>query len=250
MISLALIFGGLSLSAEEPQENAKQEQTAEDAKTEPQEGEKAPEGRKPVQLEKVTVIIEGEDVLQQEGIQEWAGKASRLVTEWYPKIDKLLESDGYEPPKEVTITFRKMDGVAYSTGTSIVISADWIKRQPGDFGMVAHELVHVIQSYPRRTGPGWVTEGIADYIRHAHYEPQVPLRNINLDRASYTDAYQTTAGFFIWIEKNYDKDFVKKLNVTMRDRSYSNDIFEQLNGKSLDDLWKEYIETLRKARQR
>jgi hypothetical protein len=197
------------------------------------------------QLEKVTVIIEGES-LQQEGIHEWAGKAGKLVTEWYPKIDLLLQSDNYIPPKEVTIIFRKMDGVGYTSGNKINISANWIRLQPHDFGMVAHELVHVIQSYPRHTGPGWITEGIADYIRHAHYEPQVKLPRINPDRASYRDAYKTTAGFFIWIEKQYNKEFVKKLNIAMRENTYKDDIFQNLTGKPLDDLWKEYTDTFRK----
>jgi hypothetical protein len=203
------------------------------------------EQRPPAQLEKVTVIIEGE-VLRQEGIHEWAGKASQLVTEWFPKTDVLLQSDGHVPPKEVTLIFRKMDGVAYTTGNAIHISADWIRRQPNDFGMVAHELVHVIQSYPRRTGPGWVTEGIADYIRHAHYEPEVKLPRINPDRASYRDAYKTTAGFFIWVEKNYNQELVKKLNAAMREHTYKDEIFQDLTGKPLDDLWKEYAETFRK----
>lgn len=199
----------------------------------------------PASLEKVTIIIEG-NVLQQEGIHEWAGKAGKLVTEWYPKMDVLLQSDGFIPPKEVTLIFRKMDGVAYTAGNVIHISADWIRRQPDDFGMVAHELVHIIQSYPRHTGPGWITEGIADYIRHAHYEPNVKLPRINPDRASYRDAYKTTAGFFIWIEKNYNKEFVKKLNVAMRERTYKDNIFQDLTGKTLDDLWKEYADTFRK----
>ncbi|MCL2349776.1 MAG: basic secretory family protein [Planctomycetaceae bacterium] len=200
-------------------------------------------------LEKVTVEIRP-DVAEQEGIADWAEKARQLVVEWYPKMDRLLESDGFVPPKEVTLVFEKMDGVAGTAGNVIHISADWIKKQPDDFGMVAHELVHVIQSYPRRTGPGWVTEGIADYIRHAHYEPDAPMPRINPDRASYRDAYKTTAGFFIWIEKNYDKDFVKKLNVSMRDRTYQDDIFEKSTGKKLDDLWKEYADTFRKTPQR
>ncbi|MDR1385366.1 MAG: basic secretory family protein [Planctomycetaceae bacterium] len=253
-----LIYCGLSCgissaltSADEPQKaehNAvvHEDQQSPEQKPSDQSPEKT-EKRLPAQLAKVTVVIEGE-VLQQAGIHEWAGKASKLVTEWYPKMDVLLQSDGYVPPKEITIIFRKMDGVAYTAGNAINISADWIHRQPGDFGMVAHELVHVIQSYPRHTGPGWVTEGIADYIRHAHYEPDVKLPRINPDRASYRDAYKTTAGFFIWIETTYgkEKEFVKKLNAAMRERTYKDEIFQELTGKSLDDLWKEYADTFRK----
>ncbi|MDR1491216.1 MAG: basic secretory family protein [Planctomycetaceae bacterium] len=246
------LFCGLSstlTSADEPQ---KQEQNAviqEEQKLSEQnsadKSQEKTEKRPPAQLEKIAVIIEGE-ILQQEGIHEWAGKASKLVTEWYPKIDAALQSDDYAPPKEVSIIFRKMDGVAYAAGNAINISADWIRRQPNDFGMVAHELTHIIQSYPRNAGPGWITEGIADYIRHAHYEPDVKLPRIDPDRASYRDAYKTTAGFFIWIEKKYDKEFVKKLNAAMRNRTYKDEIFQKLTEKPLDDLWKEYADTFRK----
>ena len=37
-------------------------------------------------------------------------------------------------------------------------------EHPEDTGMVIHELTHIIQNYPS-PDPGWVTEGIADYIR-------------------------------------------------------------------------------------
>ena len=254
MVCLALVWSGTQLQADDeptiPIPQTEEKLTDDTQTVDANADEKQPEGRKAVELEKVTVVIEGSDILGQEGIHEWAGKAGKLVVDYYPIFDKLLESDGYEPPNEVTIVFRKMDGVAFSTGTSIVISADWIKRMPDDFGMVAHELVHIIQSYPRRTGPGWITEGIADYIRHAHYEPEVPLPRINPDRAKYTDSYKTTAGFFIWIEKNYDAEFVKKLNIAMRERTYSDDIFEKHSGKSLDDLWNEYADTFRRNRER
>jgi hypothetical protein len=213
-----------------------------------EEGEKKPEARAPVHLEKVTIILEGEEVLKQEGIHEWAGKAARIVTEYYPKFDKLLESEGFIPPKEMSIVFRKMEGVAFASGNQIVISADWIRRQPGDFGMVAHELVHVIQNYSGRgqgRAPGWVTEGIADYVRHAHFEPDVLMRPVNPSRIRYTDQYQITAGFFMWIEHVYDKEFVTKLNRHARQRTYSDDLFEKYNGKPLDDLWAEYIKFLR-----
>ena len=209
-----------------------------------------PAERKPVQLVRVTVQFEGEEVLQQEGIHEWAGKASRLVTEYYPKFDKLLEADG-TPPQEITLIFRKKEGITFSNGTSlstgpfIVIPADEIKRTPEVFGKVMHELARIIQGYSRRTEPVWITEGIADYIRYAHYEPDVPLPPIDTDSVSYTDSSKTAAGFFIWVEKNYDKEFVKKLNVAMRNRTYSDALFEEYTGKSLDALWKAYIETFR-----
>ena len=230
--------------------NLNAQETTQTAETTKVEEETASEGKKsersPVYLDKITVILEGEEVLKQEGINVWGGKAAKIVTEYYPKFDKLLETENFTPPKELTIIFRKMDGVAFSTGTQIVISADWIRRQPGDFGMVAHELVHNIQRYPGGRGqggaPGWVTEGIADYIRHVYFEPEVPMRPINPDRDTYTSSYQITAAFFMYIVAYYDKDFITKLNMHARHRTYSDDVFEKYTGKKLDELHAEHIE--------
>jgi hypothetical protein len=221
---------------------------AEDAAVQTQEVEKS-EAREPVQLEKVTIVLEGEEVTKQEGIHEWTGKATQLVVEWYPLFDKLFETEGFVPGKEVTLVFRKMDGVAHASDTTITISADWIRRQPGDFGMVAHELIHVIQRYPGGRGPGgipfWAMEGIPDFARHAYYEPDVLMRPVNLERAKHTDAYQITGGFFMWIEHVYDKEFVSKLNRHARQRTWSDDVFEKYTGKDVETLWAEYIEFLR-----
>jgi len=207
------------------------------------------EERKPVQLEKVTIVFEGEEVLKQEGIHEWAGKAARLVAEYYPLFDKIFETEGFVPPTEITLLFRKMNGVAHASGSTITISADWVRRMPGDFGMVAHEMLHVIQRYPGGGGqggiPNWAMEGITDFARHAYYEPEVLMRPVNLETNKYTDSYQITGGFFMWIEHVYDKEFVKKLHQHARQRTWSNDVFEKYTGKSPEELWKEYVEFLR-----
>jgi hypothetical protein len=209
------------------------------------------EERAGVRLEKVSIVFEGDDVLQQEGIYLWAAKAAELTKEYYPILDKLLESDDFIPPNEITIVFRKMDGVAFASGNSIVISADWIRRNPGDFGMVAHEMVHVIQQYggggrgAQGRIPGWAMEGITDFARHAYYEPDVLMRPVNLERANYTDSYQITGGFFMWIEHVYDKEFVKKLNTHARLRTYSEDLYQKYTGKQVEVLWQEYVQFLR-----
>lgn len=178
------------------------------------------------------------------GIEDWAIKAANLCIEWHPKLTQYLATEGHTPPNRVRLEFKKMDGVAYSSGDGITISSDWVKNRPDDWGMVVHELVHVIQGY-RRGGPGWVTEGIADYIRHAQFEPDAPMRRFDPDRAKYTDAYQITASFFMWLEKNKCKDIVPKLNAAMRKGEYDDTIFEKECGARLDDLWKEYIESVK-----
>ena len=46
--------------------------------------------------------------------------------------------------------------------------AQWISDHPDDFGMVIHELIHVIQAYPAAGDkPGWLVEGIAAWCAHS-----------------------------------------------------------------------------------
>ena len=174
------------------------------------------------------------------GIEEWAKKAVELCVEWHPKLEKYLATDGFTPPRKFEIIFRKMEGVAFATQGMIVISSDWVTARPDDWGMVIHELVHIVQSY-RRGGPGWVTEGIADYIRHVQFEPEAPMRSFNPDRAKYTDAFQITAAFFMWLEENKCPGLVQQLNRHMRAGTYDDAFFVTACGADLDTLWAEYI---------
>src|SRR4051812_12037869 len=150
----------------------------------------------------------------------WGQQAKGLVEEWHPRIADLLRSDGFTPPGEITIVFKKdMRGVAYTRRATIVIAADWVRRHPDDRGMIAHELTHAIQGY-RRGGPSWLVEGIADYVRFSHYEPHTRV-TINPRRASYRDGYRTAAKFLAWVEKAHDRDIVRKLNASLRKGEYT-----------------------------
>lgn len=112
-------------------------------------------------------------------LRPWVDAALRPVCQkWYPRIVAMLPSEGYTAPRRFTVTFRKeMKGVAYTTGTRIVCAADWFgKNLKGEAaGAVVHEMVHVVQQYRQVKGgnrnPGWLVEGMADYIRWFKYEP-------------------------------------------------------------------------------
>jgi hypothetical protein len=146
----------------------------------------------------------------------------------------------------VTITFNHEPGIAATAGTHIVCSAKWFTDHPDDYGAVIHELCHVVQAYGDKKVPGWVTEGIADYVRWFKYEPANHRPHVNPQRAKYTDSYQTTAAFFDWIVRTKDPTFVQRLNTAARDGKYSDDLFQKYAHKPLNELWKEFIESLKK----
>ncbi len=176
----------------------------------------------------------------------WGKRAGELCAEWYPKITTLLASEGFVPPKQVRLVFHeKKEGVADTSGDTINIAANYVRHATNDFGMVIHELTHVVQSYGRGGNPGWLVEGVADYIRLTHYEPQARRPRIDPNRASYRDAYKTTAIFLEWTETTYDKQLVHKLNQAMREGVFNMELFKTNTGHSIDDLWKQFTDTLR-----
>lgn len=177
-------------------------------------------------------------------LKEWGDKAGTLCVEWFPKIAALLPSDGFTVPKEVTLCFDPdMKGVAHAAGGKITIAAKYVRAHPGDFGMVVHELTHVVQSYPGG-GPGWLVEGIADYIRIVRYEPAAPRPKLDPAKASYKDAYKTTAMFLEWVERQGHAGLVVKLNAALREGSYTDALWGQLTGKSVDEQWKAFVASL------
>jgi hypothetical protein len=185
----------------------------------------------------VRVVVDTSEVPE---VAEWGQQAKAVVETWYPKVSELLKSKDFTPPADVKIVFKKdMKGVAYASGKTITISADWIKKHPDDLGMVVHEMTHVVQSY-RRGGPSWLVEGIADYVRFIHYEPKTRIR-IDAKKASYRDSYRTSAKFLGWVEKTYDKDLVPKLNAALREGKYKETLFETYTKKTLDELWAAFI---------
>ena len=185
----------------------------------------------------VKVVVDTSEVPE---AAEWAKKAKALVEAWHPKVSELLKSDGFTPPNEVRIVFKKdMKGVAYASGKTITIASKWIEKHPEDLGMVVHELTHVVQAYPQG-GPSWLVEGIADYVRFMQYEPKTRIR-IDTKRASYRDSYRTSAKFLGWVEKTHDKDIIRKLNAALRKRMYKDELFETYTKKTLDQLWTAFL---------
>ena len=187
-------------------------------------------------------------------LTSWVDAKLRPVCQkWYPLIVEMLPSEGYTAPRRFTVTFRKeMKGVAYTTGTRVVCAADWFgKNLQGEAaGAVVHEMVHVVQQYGRVKGgnrnPGWLVEGMADYIRWFKYEPLSHRPRPNPERAKYTDSYRTTAAFLDYLAENVDKDLPKKLNAAMRDGKYSPELWKTETGKTVDELWEDYVKTLKK----
>lgn len=135
------------------------------------------------------------------------------------------------------------DGVA-ATGDDIVrFNPVWFHKHPGDIDVVTHEVMHIVQAYPNDSGPGWITEGIADYVRY-----RFGVDNEGADwrlpdyaaKQNFDNSYRVTARFFVWIERHYNKHFVQKLDAAMRSKKYTDEFCKRATGKTFAQLWKEY----------
>lgn len=180
--------------------------------------------------------------------QAWGEAAKKLAEAWFPRICELLATEDFKPPAEIKLVIKKEINVpAYASGGTITINGKWITQHPDDLGMVVHELTHVIQQYPNsRTKPGWLVEGIADYIRWWRYEPEYHAvrgrPRIDPEKSKYTDSYRTTGYWLAWAGKKYNQGLVPALDRAQRKREDPMPVFEKLTGKDADALWKEFIE--------
>ena len=191
-------------------------------------------------------------------LTEWARRdLTPVMKEWYPKIVAMLPSEGFEAPRNFSINFtNSYRGVAATSGNRIVGSPSWYRQNlKGEaIGSLVHELVHVVQQYRRARGegavrpPGWLVEGIPDYIRWFLYEPQThgaDIKPANADRAKYDGSYRVSGNFLNWVVGKYDKELIKELNAAMREGRFDPEIWTRRTGKPVEELAEEWKKSLK-----
>lgn len=198
-------------------------------------------------------------------LKEWAEqKLAPVLAEWYPKLVAMLPSEGFTPLKSFSVVIAPGRGVAATGRGRVTANSAWLKGQlKGEaIGALLHEEVHVVQQYGngRRNNPdfkptpGWVTEGIPDYIRWFLYEPQshgadaIFFRSRPNTVLNYDGLYRITANFLNYVVEHYakDKDLIKKLNAVSRQGNYTEDFWKEMTGKPLADLNDEWKAAIKK----
>lgn len=174
------------------------------------------------------------DVSVEEGIQ-------KIFVRVYPQLVNDFNTDAQ---RQVTINIdTTYTGVAYASNGQITISSAWLHKKPEDLDLVTHELMHLVQSYPNNAGPGWLTEGIADYVRYKYGVDNkradwslTPFNNSQ----NYKNSYRITARFLVWASQKYDQKLVYKLDNSLRQKKYNESLWKTYTKKDLDTLWIEY----------
>jgi len=178
-------------------------------------------------------------------MQEWAEKVAKVCERAYQWMGDDLQSPGFKPLTMVTMTLKSNhNGVAAAGGGRIAGSVAYFKRKPEDVGAMVHETVHVLQQYKGRGNPGWLVEGIADYIRFFKYEPG-NIGNLNVAKAKYNGSYRVTARFLAYVTDNYKKNLVLELNRAMREGRYKEEMWKDLTGKTVQELDEEWRASLK-----
>jgi hypothetical protein len=134
-------------------------------------------------------------------------------------------------------------GVAESWGDSVRFNPVYMLSRPADVDVVTHEVMHIVQEYGYSAGPGWLTEGIADYAR---YKYGVENAGANWALAaykqgqSYEGGYRIAARFLVWLDEKIKPGIVKSLNDSLYTHAFNDSTWAQMTGKSLQELWASY----------
>ncbi len=186
------------------------------------------------------------DVSDAPAAKDFAIAAKALAELWYPIITERLSPNRTLAPRIYTIIIKHLEqkGVPAFTrngnARTITFSADYIEKHPKDFGMVIHELTHVVENYnfTKSRNTFWLSEGTADYIRNFEYEPE-SRRDIKPGK-SFLDGYRTAAAFLNWVAHTYDARAIEKLNTSLQADAYTDKMLEEMSGMPLDRLWSEF----------
>jgi hypothetical protein len=129
------------------------------------------------------------------------------------------------------------NGVAATGGGRTGFSAAYIAGFGGNIqteinGVVAHEFTHI---YQNNRGPGWMIEGMADYVRFRAGFFTLSQRRKG---GNFDGSYRTTGFFLAWLDDQYP-NFGRKLNQAMKTGADTT-TFMTLTGKPVETLWMEY----------
>ncbi|MCC7478889.1 hypothetical protein IT575_10570 [bacterium] len=179
-------------------------------------------------------------------LSAWAERTRLDLEANYPLIYAQLVSPRAAHPESIELVFyRREDGsIAYAAGGRIHINCDYVEDHLDDIGMPIHELVHIIQAYSGGDCPGWLTEGIADWVRYFWYEKKTLADYAGHDPGNYDSGYGQSARFLEWLRLNRNPQIVPLLNSALREQSYGPDTIKSLCGADVETLWKDYLDSL------
>jgi hypothetical protein len=170
----------------------------------------------------------------------------RMISTFYKVYPELAKAYNKKTAKEVTFVIdTAYKGVAETDNGKVSISSKWMHLHPEDIDVITHEVMHIVQDYGESTGPGWLTEGIADYARYKYGVNNAAAKWLlpaYKTSQNYTNSYRITARFLAWMEEKVKPGVVKNFNKQLRLHTFTDNSWKDATGKTLDELWKSYAE--------
>lgn len=170
-----------------------------------------------------------------------------LIETYFKVFPVLVSTFNDKTTREVIfVTDTAYKGVAEASGNRILFSTNYMNAHPTDIDVVTHECMHLVQGYGYGSGPVWLTEGIADFIRYKYGVDNIgskwflPAFNAEQNEKKYENSYRITARFFEWIDQKVKPGLIIQLDKELRNRTYNLDSWARLSGKTIDELWDDY----------
>ncbi|XP_076951330.1 uncharacterized protein LOC143624636 [Bidens hawaiensis] len=166
---------------------------------------------------------------------------------WTTVFQQNTPADRKELDKDSVVVYIKdfIGGEAITWGSNkINVSAVYLRDYPGPMeikweftSLMYHEMTHVFQWNGEGKCPQLVVEGVADYtILKANYFPPGFMPRGAGNR--WDQGYDYTARFFEYCD-SLVPNFVAKFNKMIR-KTYDVSFFQNLTGKPVEQLWKDY----------
>ena len=175
------------------------------------------------------------------------------LIETYFKVFPILVSTFNDKTTHdvIFVTDTAYQGVAEASGNRILFSTAYMNANPTDIDIVTHEGMHLVQGYGYDSGPVWLTEGIADFIRYKYGVDNIgsnwflPDFSPEDNEKKYENSYRITARFFEWIDQKIKPGMIVQIDKELRNQTYNQNTWVKLSGKTIDELWNEYAKNPR-----
>ena len=162
--------------------------------------------------------------------------------EVYPRQYKRWGT-GSEPKKIFVRADKGENGVAYTSGSSIVISVDWMNNNPRGIGYFTHELTHAVQQYGNvsSSSKAWWVENMANYggFRYYHWAHEDTAQVYYANDTSLQDwgyeAYGNNKWFFSYMDSKYPTTKDSNGNVKYGLIDSLNHLLKDNKGTTYDD---------------
>jgi Peptidase of plants and bacteria len=194
----------------------------------------------------VGLAVRKVDLSQTPEMSSLAERARQIGNDIYPKVLTLLPDKPSRLHHQFDIVFKPqiVGNAAQTIGTTIYLNAAWFRSNPDTLEVtLPHEMAHVAQQHTDNATWYW-TEGLADYVCYklgctngATGPQSMPTT------PHYTSGYWCTGAFLLFIDASYGSEVVQRLNIQLRRGRYSDRMFVEATGKSLDELWKDFQKT-------